>query len=733
MAMVMLGRMVLRWCDPCRLPVLSQQRCGTCGGVTRPVPMTPPGDVRPAFSGDIRVIRETLERQHGCAPGIDGKRPIILSAVPGPERHDEVILEGRVIGTLRFSPGRGFEFLPRVGYGRMLALHATKNKVVVAEDAVRFVSADANLLVPGLGSVSNALQADDQAIVVAPDGTYLYGGPVKTAMPLAPGVEKGVAVKRRKSSSREFVPAARDQRREGYTPESTWPELGTLIDGAVIEAQSGATGTGDPLSFFSTSTGRALVIDANARRLERLLKRARGFILTTVEDRGLPVAVSFSGGKDSLASLHLVLEAGLRPEVMFIDTGLELPETVEHCHEVADRLGLDMVVGSAGDAFWDAVPFFGPPGRDFRWCCKTSKLGPVSRLIGERYPDGVLSFIGQRRYESFQRSKKAAVWENPWVSGQVGASPIQDWTALDVWLYLFSRGESGNPWYERGMGRIGCFMCPASDLSELQMMREQYDGMGRWDVLLSDHARKRGLPQSWSTLGLWRWKSPPGYMVDVIGTVLDDDERAALLDSLNTFTGGSDVDMAAAGTPDILETVVDGGGVRPGGRVAKNLFMETPGVSPCAEGGSTSELACMFPIDVSRLRTVAVMLGSVSSPHGTLPIPGEPIKGHIVITGGQVEGGIPVRYTVFPDGLVSIRAGDEPGLREATDRLKRVLLSSMFCTGCGICASRCPRGCLQVSDGNDDGAARTLPVPSMDDCTGCLVCLERCPLSFFET
>ena len=93
--------------------------------------------------------------------------------------------------------------------------------------------------------------------------------------------------------------------------------------------------------------------------------------------------------------------------MFFIDTGLEFPETIQHVKDVAARHGSRLIVEQAPrEAFPEGLRVFGPPGRDYRWCCKTNKLGPTVRAIMKHYPDGVLSFIGQRRYESEARASK---------------------------------------------------------------------------------------------------------------------------------------------------------------------------------------------------------------------------------------------------------------------------------------------------------------------------------------
>ena len=128
-----------------------------------------------------------------------------------------------------------------------------------------------------------------------------------------------------------------------------------------------------------------------------------------------------------------------------MDTGLEFDQTKENVERIAEEHSLELIVESAGDSFWRNLEVFGIPAKDFRWCCKTCKLGPATRLIQKNFPNGVLSFIGQRAYESEQRARKGKVWRNPWTPNQLAASPIQKWTALHVWLYLMSKGARTNP------------------------------------------------------------------------------------------------------------------------------------------------------------------------------------------------------------------------------------------------------------------------------------------------
>jgi 3'-phosphoadenosine 5'-phosphosulfate sulfotransferase (PAPS reductase)/FAD synthetase and related enzymes len=87
----------------------------------------------------------------------------------------------------------------------------------------------------------------------------------------------------------------------------------------------------------------------------------------------------------------------------------------------------------------------------------------------------------------------------------VSAAPIQDWTALHVWLYLFREKAPYNILYERGLDRIGCFMCPSSDMALIHMIEAEFPGLWEpWKEKLDSWRKAKGLPDEWIESGAWR-------------------------------------------------------------------------------------------------------------------------------------------------------------------------------------------------------------------------------------
>ena len=456
--MIRLGKLVLHHCDFCNLPLLKEV-C-ICGNAARKVAVTPPGDVRPAFARDRELMKEVMERQFGShhIPEV-----VLLNSAPAIDKKDEVIMYGKVAGNLYYDIWKArFAFQPRTWYASLLEVK--RGYVVADSGAVDSILKSSNLMAPGVKEVHEDVRKGDEVVIFDEEMNVIATGKARMDGSAMRG-SRGMAVKVRQRG-REKIPEIR---------EVTWDD----------------------------------VIKANEDVIRRMVDTETKFIERTIKKYDLPYVVSFSGGKDSLVTLLLVLEAGFRPPLLFLNTGLEFEETVHHVHEVADAFGLELLEGDAGDKFWEAIDFFGIPAKDYRWCCKTCKLGVAAMLIKKQFPRGVLSFIGQRRYESEHRATHGKVWKNPWVHGQVAASPIQNWTALHVWLYLFMKKAAWNPLYEQGFERIGCWLCPASDMGEFALKR--HPEWEKFEKKLRAFAERHNLPDEWLRLGLWRWRRPPRW------------------------------------------------------------------------------------------------------------------------------------------------------------------------------------------------------------------------------
>jgi len=452
------GRILLRWCDSCHVPVLAD-RCH-CGNATREVPVTPPGDARPAFQADLDLINAIYEDHFGV-PLVPAGHLALLNKVPDRDRMEEVVVGGGIPGSIRYIPEeRRWEPIPRPEAGTLLK--PVRHVVVVDDGAVPAIrDKGVSVLAPGLVSIDDAVFAGDEVFILACDSTCIGVGRARVDADTACSMHRGMVVKTRRNVKSTITCGT-----------ATWDDAVTANDGVLERSESAAV----------------------------------RFVQDVCSRTELSKNISYSGGKDSLATLLVVNKAIGKTPLLFADTGMEFPETYANVKEVAQRYQTELFSTTSENRFWEHFDQRGPPAVNARWCCKICKLDPVQQLIRTQWRE-CLSFIGQRKYESLRRAQSRRVWKNPNVPAQLCAAPIHNWTALHVWLYLMRERAPYNILYEHRLDRIGCFMCPSSDMALIHMIEVDYPVLwAGWSKHLEEWQHFRGLPQDWACAGRWRLK-----------------------------------------------------------------------------------------------------------------------------------------------------------------------------------------------------------------------------------
>ncbi|HEY9207346.1 MAG TPA: phosphoadenosine phosphosulfate reductase family protein [Candidatus Methanoperedens sp.] len=619
-----LGELLLYWCTSCNIPVLGKN-C-SCGESTRKIDITPPGDIRPAFQYDIDQINSTTERQFGIKLVPDG-RLVVLNKAPYEDRMDEVIFDGTVMGSLRFELDRmEWVFIPRLEGARRLL--SGRKWIIVDKGAVDFIIKGASVLAPGVNDVDAGIIEDDEVIVMAPDKEVIATGRARMNAARMLSHEKGMAVKTRWNGR--------------LKPVEHYPEQKKTWDDAV---------------------------QANMHILKKFENKALVFIKNVAETTKRPVSVSYSGGKDSLATLLLVRDAVPEFDILFADTGLEFQETVDNVKQTAEELDLPLKQQSSGESFWQSIGNFGPPTVEARWCCKVCKLGAITQLIEKNYENGCLTFIGQRKYESEIRANSDSIWKNPWVGNQIGATPIQNWTALHVWLYLFWKKVKYNPLYGEGFDRIGCWLCPSASMADFSRLREiRPELYGKLEKYLLDYAAKNGLPKDWVTYGFWRWQVLPK--------------------SIKMLAEKKGINLI------------------PKNEKKPVNFTMTAGYRPCKSGGITAEGSFGVPLNLSQILETSLMriIGDTNS-----------IEGVVLAQRGDEN------VHVYASGTIVARGRDEENARELIGLAEKTIRRALSCTGCGVCVGQCSARAISIN-----GTARI-----NEKCTHCGKCTWACPVVKF--
>jgi DNA sulfur modification protein DndC len=184
-----------------------------------------------------------------------------------------------------------------------------------------------------------------------------------------------------------------------------------------------------------------------------------------------PWVIGYSGGKDSTVVVRLVFEALMalpkaeRKKPVFVvssDTLVETPLVVNLIRDTQEQMRLaatahdvpidvaQPVTPHVEETFWVNLVGKGYPAptRQFRWCTERMKIDPVSEFITSKVAayGEVVVVLGSRSQESASRAqvmKKHRI-EGSRLARHVSLpnayvfTPIDLWSADDVWEYLFS-------------------------------------------------------------------------------------------------------------------------------------------------------------------------------------------------------------------------------------------------------------------------------------------------------
>ncbi len=181
-------------------------------------------------------------------------------------------------------------------------------------------------------------------------------------------------------------------------------------------------------------------------------------------------AVAFSGGKDSFITTWLTTRFYPDIPVVFNNTGVEYPETVQFVHKVANEWKLNLIETKPEITFWDCVKKWGFPqnkhskkgvkGSGVRHYCYYLKDKPMTLILkclgAKGYFTGVTAV--ENRTRMFNARDKGTCY---YIDGIKKVHPILYWTPDDVWSFIDDTKLPVNPVYFKGADRVGCSTCTA--------------------------------------------------------------------------------------------------------------------------------------------------------------------------------------------------------------------------------------------------------------------------------
>ncbi len=202
--------------------------------------------------------------------------------------------------------------------------------------------------------------------------------------------------------------------------------------------------------------------DRLARLNGELRQASAQDILRAAISREWPGELTYvsSFGAESVVMLSIIAEVDPSLPVIFIDTGMHFPQTLDYKDEVIDRLGLTGVreitpneterkVLDPKNMLWKA---------DADACCALRKVRPLEPAL-----EGFGAWItGRKRFHGGARMS-LPVFE--FADGRYKVNPLASWTQADVDAYLKEKDLPRHPLVSQGYPSIGCWPCtkPAAD------------------------------------------------------------------------------------------------------------------------------------------------------------------------------------------------------------------------------------------------------------------------------
>jgi len=172
--------------------------------------------------------------------------------------------------------------------------------------------------------------------------------------------------------------------------------------------------------------------------------------------------VLFSGGKDSLVSLHLckrvATDIGSEIKAVYVDTTASIPDNLKYVKSTCQRLRIDLEILRPNPGYFSLVEKWGFPTVRRRWCCYHLKIKPLkdyllSQANSRFVVDGIRAEESDRRRQfpkiGFHRHFRCLCYHI-----------IFNWTKTDTMQYISRHKLPLNPLYSKGFFRASECWCP---------------------------------------------------------------------------------------------------------------------------------------------------------------------------------------------------------------------------------------------------------------------------------
>lgn len=166
------------------------------------------------------------------------------------------------------------------------------------------------------------------------------------------------------------------------------------------------------------------------------------------------VAMVSSFGAESVVLLHMIAQINPATPVIFLDTEMLFPETLQYQKDVAAQLGLtDVRVITPSRAAVLAEDVDGLLHQaDTDACCDLRKTRPLAEALNEF--DGWIT--GRKRYQNGQRAALPLFEKD---DRKIKVNPLSNWGPDDLKAYMDDHNLPRHPLVAQGYPSIGCMPC----------------------------------------------------------------------------------------------------------------------------------------------------------------------------------------------------------------------------------------------------------------------------------
>lgn len=232
------------------------------------------------------------------------------------------------------------------------------------------------------------------------------------------------------------------------------------------------------------------VTDRLARLNGELREASAQTLLRVAMLREWPGELTYVSSFGAESAVMLALIADVKPDlpIVFLETGMHFPQTLDYRDRLIEKLGLTGVRNIAPDEAERLAedPKGGLHKADPDACCALRKVRPLEPAL-----QGFGAWItGRKRFHGGERLS-LPVFEH--ASGRFKVNPLASWTQGDVDMFFHLRGLPKHPLVAHGYPSIGCWPCTKPAQDPLDIRSGRWAGLEKTECGL--HVQKEDRPR----------------------------------------------------------------------------------------------------------------------------------------------------------------------------------------------------------------------------------------------